>query len=110
MTKKFDIHVLTQYRENYADAGQPPYWKNKGGSTYVITGFAHELCSGIGDAAQAAVDAMRPKIGCRNDFCTVQIIDWELANVGDLTDDEKTQIKYGYGRVDFPSERLALQA
>ena len=107
MKKQFDIHVLTQYRENYGDA-ERPYWKSKGGGTYVLTGFAHELCAGIGAAAAAAVEAARGKIECRNDFCTVSIIDWELANVGDLTDEEKTQIKYGYGRVDFPSERIAL--
>jgi hypothetical protein len=108
MTKKFDIHVLTQYRENYGDA-LAPYWKSKGGSTYVLAGLELALSDGIGAAAQAVVDAHRASIECRNDFCTVDIIDWELAEAGALTDDEKTQIKYGYGRVDFPSKRLAVR-
>lgn len=28
--------ISTQYKENYADEGQAPYWKFKGGSTYVV--------------------------------------------------------------------------
>jgi len=97
MTKKFDIHVLTQYRENYGDA-LAPYWKSKGGSTYVLAGLELALSDGIGAAAQAVVDAHR-----------ASIVDWELAEAGALTDDEKTQIKYGYGRVDFPSKRIAVR-
>lgn len=101
-----DIHVFTQYYENYGDE-QKPYWKAKGGSTIVLTGFTHPLSDGIGAAAQAAVDSVRDRIEYRNPLAEQFIIDWDFAAVGSLTEDEQDQQKYD-GRVYSPSTRIAL--
>jgi len=101
-----NIHVHTQYCENYGDS-QNPFWKFKGGSTYVLTGFNHPLSDGIGAAAQSAVNSVRPQIECDNDACREYIIDWEFAPVDALTQDEQDQQNFD-GRVSYPSKRIAL--
>jgi len=104
----FDIHVTTQVYENYNTSGEgAPYWKAKGGTTYVLTGFAHPLCDGLGAAAQAVVDAQRAAFTADNGDIREWVIDWALVPVGTLTDDEKLALEYD-GRIDWPSPRIAV--
>lgn len=99
-----NIHIHTQYAENYGDATNP-YWKMKGGSTYVLP-FPHALNDRIGPDAAAAVEAVRPKIENRDDFSETYVLDWELTSEA-LTHDEKLQQEYD-GKISFPSPRLTL--
>jgi hypothetical protein len=102
----FDIHIFTQYWENYGDETNP-YWKPKGGITYVVTGFTHELNDAIGRAAQQVVADVLPRIEVRNPLCTVDFIDWEFAPAGSLTPDEQLQVEYE-GRVTYADKRISL--
>jgi hypothetical protein len=103
------IHVFTQYRENYSDDPKRPYWKSKGGSTYVITGFSHPLNDRIGAAGAAVVEAVREQIEYFNDYATNEIIGWEFADGADLTEDEKLQMEYD-GKVGYPDQRIPCPA
>lgn len=100
------LHVHTQYMENYGDAAQP-YWKFKGGDTYVVTGFSHPLTDGIGRAAEVAVESVRASIERSDEFAQIYILDWELVLDGRPTEDERLQQEYD-GRVSSPSPRVAL--
>jgi hypothetical protein len=102
------IHIDTQYKENYGTA-EAPYWKFKGGSTVVVTGFDHPLTNGIGAAAQAVVDALRPSIEYSNEYAEVYILDWAIVSKDALPQDELMQLEYD-GRISFPCKRLAVPA
>jgi len=102
-----NIHVHTQYQENYSDDPTRPYWKFKGGSTYVIVGFNHPLTAEIGPAAERVVKALASSIEYENEMAIERIIDWEFAPADKLTDDEEMQLRYD-GRIDYPSKRVAI--
>ncbi len=101
-----NIHVQTQYMENYGTA-DAPYWKFKGGDTYVITGFSHPMNDTIGAAAMAAVESVRARIEYSNPMASVTIIDWEFAPADGLTQWERDQQAFE-GSVTTPSPRIAL--
>jgi hypothetical protein len=99
-----DLHITTQYRENYGTE-EAPYWKFKGGTTYVVEGFNHPLTSGIGAAAQALVNQLRPTIERADAYVEEYILDWELVSSGTLTEDERLEQEYD-GHIAHPSPRL----
>lgn len=101
-----NIHVHTQYAENYGDA-EKPHWKYKGGSTTVLTGFDHPLNDQIGAAAKVVVEKFREKIEYHNDMSEEYIIDWEFYPVDELTRDEKEQLEYD-GEIRYPSTRISI--
>ena len=103
-----NIHVHTQYKENYGDEAQP-YWKYKGGSTVIITGFTHPLTSGIGAAAEAVVRSVAAQIEYANAYAEEYIIDWSLEPVGALTEDERLQLEYD-GRITYAAKRINCQS
>lgn len=78
------IVINTQYRENYGAHDWdgtgvcPQYWKNKGGTDYVVEGVNLPLDSTIHERAQAIVDGLRSVIETRSEYCTEDIIDWEI--------------------------------
>jgi hypothetical protein len=100
------IHIHTQYQENYGDAAMP-YWKFKGGNTYIVTGLDLPLNDQIGRLGALAVEALRSKIEYANDYAQEHVIDWEFAPADALTRDEQLQMEYD-GRIIDPSPRLAL--
>jgi hypothetical protein len=102
-----NIHVATQYCENYGTADQP-YWKFKSGVTYVLTNFTHPLTDGIGAAGQAAVDAVRAQIEYANPMSEEYIIDWEFKPSTEPTTDEQLELEYD-GRISYPSPRIDLR-
>jgi hypothetical protein len=102
----FNIHLHTQYCENYGDEAKP-YWKFKGGETYVITGFNHPLNDRIGAAAAAVVDAMRARVEYANGMSEEYLLDWELVPASELTQSERDQLEFD-GRITDPSQRIAL--
>lgn len=100
------IHIHTQYKENYSDDPiNAPYWKFKGGSTYVVTGFSLPLNDGLFAAGEAIVNAVRSQIEYANPMSEEYIIDWEFAHAAAVTEDEAMQLKYD-GRIDYPSKRI----
>ena len=101
-----NIHIHTQYCENYGDVSSP-YWKFKGGNTYVITGFALPLNDQIGRSAQTIVDAVRPTIESKNDYFEEYILDWEFADEDTLTDWERDQQEFD-GSISSPSPRIEV--
>lgn len=101
-----NIHIHTQYAENYGTP-EAPYWKFKGGQTIVVTGFNHPLTSGIGEAAQAVVSSLRATIEYANEVAEEYIIDWELASVDALTEDERLQMEFD-GRISYPAKRMEV--
>lgn len=102
----FDIHIHTQYCENYGDESQP-YWKFKGGDTIVLTGFDAPFNDRIGAAAAAVVEAVRSQVEYRNAFAESYIIDWEFAEADTFTEDERLQQEYD-GKILYPSKRIAI--
>lgn len=93
-----EIHVSTQYLENYGTE-TAPYWKFKGGSTYVLTGFAVPLNDQIGDVARMAVSLTRQQIEYSNDYSREYVIDWAIVPAGTVTEDDE---------IGYPSKRIAL--
>ena len=100
------IHVHTQYQENYGTE-TAPYWKFKGGSTYVLLGFEHPLSDGLAAAGQAAVESVRSQIEYANPMSEEAIIDWEFKADAALTQYETDQLEFE-GRVSSPSPRITL--
>ena len=101
-----NIHIHTQYCENYGTASQP-YWKFKGGDTYVVTGFEAPLDESIGEAGANAVASLRKQIEYTNNGAQQYILDWEFVEDRKLTEHEELQLKYD-GCITYPSPRIAL--
>lgn len=72
------MHVViwTQYRENYGDSSKP-YWKNKGGSTYVLTDVTVEEVAAPGKLP-AIMKEVFGLIEYSNDMSSETMVDWEL--------------------------------
>lgn len=106
MPNNMNIHIATQYMENYGTP-ERPYWKYKGGSTYVVEGFTHPLNDRIGAAGAAVVEALRPTLEYANSMAEEYIIDWSFESVDALTENERLQLEYD-GRVTYPDKRIPL--
>lgn len=100
------IHIHTQYVENYGDT-ERPYWKYKGGNTYVVTGVTLPMNDTIGRVGESIVNSVRERIEYRNDYAEEYILDWEFAADDALTEDERLQQEYD-GRIDYPSKRIEV--
>lgn len=99
------IAIHTQYCENYGTP-EVPYWKFKGGDTYIVEGFRLPLDSNIGTKAQAIVDMVRPTIEYRNDMSEVFMLDWEISlDDNYMSQDAKNQLEFD-GRIDYPDPRI----
>ena len=62
--------IYTQYTENYGDSDQP-YWKNKGGSTYVVENLTQPQVTKIKEQGLPTLTAL---IEYANSFSTESII------------------------------------
>jgi hypothetical protein len=70
------IVIWTQYRENYGEPGSS-YWKNKGGSTYVVTDITTEEVAAPGKLP-AIMKELFALIEYSNDMSSESVVDWEL--------------------------------
>lgn len=70
------VVIFTQYRENYGEPNKP-YWKNKGGSTYVLTDVAVEEVAAPGKLPKIMSDLFA-LIEYSNDMSSETMVDWEL--------------------------------
>ena len=71
-----DLRITAQYQENYGDSTSP-YWKNKGGTEFIIKGIEPDpvLFAAPGeveDAIQTLLDEHS------NSMCRYTLIDWEI--------------------------------
>lgn len=70
------VVIYTQYRENYGEPNKP-YWKNKGGDTYVLTDVTVE--EGIvAGKLPAIMKQLFSLIEYSNDMSSEAVVDWEL--------------------------------
>lgn len=70
------VVIFTQYRENYGEPGSS-YWKNKGGSTYVLTDVTVEEVAAPGKLP-AIMKELFGLIEYSNDMSSETMVDWEL--------------------------------
>ena len=70
------VVIFTQYRENYGEPGSS-YWKNKGGSTYVLTNVTVEEVAAPGKLPKIMSDLFA-LIEYSNDMSSETMVDWEL--------------------------------
>ncbi len=101
-----DIFIHTQYCENYG-SDEMPYWKFKGGDTYVVADADLPMTDRIGAVAQAIVDAVKPELEYKNDYSSAYVIDWEIVASGTLTQWEQDQLDFD-GKITDPSKRIVL--
>ena len=85
--------------ENYGTESAP-YWKFKGGETYVVS-FP------VGMAADDVVALARPRIEYANPMASEHIIGWKAMPADAATQWEADQLEFD-GRVDSLSPRLAV--
>ena len=73
------MHVViwTQYRENYALGDSQDYWKNKGGSTYVVTDITTEEVAFPG-TLPGIMKQLFSLIEYSNEASSESVVDWEL--------------------------------
>jgi hypothetical protein len=101
------IAIHTQFRENYAahswdgtgECGS--YWKNKGGSTYLVTGVD---ASASLDAVVGAVDRHQ-QITHANNYSEEYIIDTEYVEDSYIPHEEELQLEFD-GKITYPSPRV----
>jgi hypothetical protein len=94
--------ILTQVYENYGSADKP-YWKAKGGDTYVVPNFTQF------NSVHAAVDSIRGQVEVDSDYLNEYIIDWYVAEDDHLTRDERLQLEFD-GRITYPAKELVAVA
>lgn len=70
------VVIFTQYRENYGEPNKP-YWKNKGGDTYVLTDVTVEEVAFPGKLPKIMSDLFA-LIEYSNDMSSEAVVDWEL--------------------------------
>lgn len=70
------VVIYTQYRENYGTASQP-YFKNKGGDTYVLTDVTVEEVAAPGKLPKIMGDLFA-LIEYSSDMASETVVDWEL--------------------------------
>jgi hypothetical protein len=91
-----DLHINTQYRENYGTESEP-YWKFKGGSTIVVVDAEGSV--------DVLVENMRASIEYSNPMSEEYVRSFELRPSETLTDDEKDQLEFD-GKITYPSKRI----
>ena len=70
------VVIYTQYRENYGEPSKP-YWKNKGGDTYVLTDVTVEEVAAPGKLP-AIMKEVFGLIEYSNEMSSETMVDWEL--------------------------------
>lgn len=64
--------IDTQYQENYSDVPGQPYWKQKGGSIYVVENVT------LDNGNVVELDEVKAFIEVSNEACISTIIGWEV--------------------------------
>lgn len=67
--------INTQYKENYSDEPNKPYWKFKGGDTYVVRELS---AAAIRTIAEEGIPTLTKLIESANEYSEEYILDWEI--------------------------------
>lgn len=100
--------IYTQYRENYGahswdgEGECPQYWKNKGGSTYVVAGIEPDP-----EAIAKFVPKAVKHFNCeyKNNYAEEYVLDWYVADDTHQTDEEEWQLGT-YGTIQYPIKTI----
>ena len=116
--------IITQTRENYGAhdwdgvGSVPQYWKNKGGSEYIVDDIEHFVA--IDDDFFAkniksiVYDYIAPKIEQNSDYFEESIINYSIEDNDYMSEFEKSQLEYeGFirfyePRIDIDGNRLPI--
>ena len=108
--------LITQVRENYGahdwdgTGTCPQYWKNKGGSEYILEDLEHYLS--INDdfftkKVRMIVEAIVPNIEQNSDFYQETIINFAIEDDDYMSEYEKSQLEYE-GFIRFYEPRIDI--
>ena len=108
--------IITQVRENYGahdwdgTGPVPQYWKNKGGSEYILEDLEHYLS--INDdfftkKVRMIVEAIVPNIEQNSDFYQETIINFAIEDDDYMSEYEKSQLEYE-GFIRFYEPRIDI--
>ena len=108
--------LITQVRENYGahdwdgTGTCPQYWKNKGGSEYILEDLEHYLS--INDdfftkKVRMIVEAIVPNIEQNSDFYQETIINFAIEDDDYMSEYEKSQLQYE-GFIRFYEPRIDI--
>ena len=108
--------IITQVRENYGAhdwngvGSVPQYWKNKGGSEYILEDLEHYLS--INDdfftkKVRMIVEAMVPNIEQNSDFYQETIINFAVEDDDYMSQFEQSQLEYE-GFIRFYEPRIDI--
>lgn len=102
------IVIDTQYMENYGSAAEP-YWKFKGGSSYMIENVEQFVKKNefFEKKCEMVVDSIRSKIEYDEPMGREYILGWSIQEDDYMSDFERSQQEYD-GQVLYPEPRLTI--
>jgi len=116
--------IITQVRENYGahdwngDGPVPQYWKDKGGSEYILDDLEHYLSPNdefFDKKVRMIVESMLPNIESISDYMTETIINFAIEDDDYMSQFEQSQLQYeGFirfyePRIDIDGNRIKPQ-
>jgi hypothetical protein len=116
LESKMKLVIITQVRENYGAhdwngvGPVPQYWKNKGGSEYILEDLEHYLS--INDdfftkKVRMIVESILPNIEQNSDFYQETIINFAIEDDDYMSEYEKSQLEYE-GFIRFYEPRIDI--
>ena len=116
--------IITQVRENYGAhdwngvGNVPQYWKDKGGSEYILDDLEHYLSPNdefFDKKVRMIVESMLPNIESISDYMTETIINFAIEDDDYMSQFEQSQLEYeGFirfyePRIDIDGNRIKPQ-
>ncbi len=105
MSARFKVVVETQVYENYAahdyDGKGPapePYWKAKGGNTYIVARISlEEAVKGRAYIHATYIEPALPNMQRNDHWYHEYLVDWELVDIHEPTSYEREQLRWEDG-------------
>lgn len=97
--------VKTQYYENYGDEVNPRF-KPKGGCDYIAAHLPYTKVIELGEAGLLTIVNKAAKVFVDNPYVHEYIVDWELLEDDQHTDDELMQLEYD-GKIFLSAEDIS---
>jgi hypothetical protein len=94
--------------ENYGSSSEP-YWKFKGGSSYVIENVENyiKMNEFFAKKCEMVVDEIRSKIEYDGEMSRVYILGWSIQDDEYMSEFERSQLEYE-GDIVYPEPRLTI--
>lgn len=108
--------IITQVRENYGAhdwngiGSVPQYWKDKGGSEYILDDLEHYLSPNddfFDKKVRMIVESMLPNIESISDYMTETIINFAIEDDDYMSQFEQSQLEYE-GFIRFYEPRIDI--